>query len=219
MPPDRTTYLLNCYSTMLDRLGPSHWWPGESPFEIAVGAILTQNTAWRNVEKALLSLRNENLLCPEKLFALPQDRLAELLRPAGSFRIKAERLRNFLFFLRQECRFNIELLRHKEDGRLREMLLNVKGIGPETADSILLYALGKPSFVVDAYTRRIFGRHGLIQEQSPYSELREFFMSALPGDVQLYNEYHALLVRVGKGWCRKKEGRCTGCPLAPYLTR
>jgi endonuclease III related protein len=219
MPPERTTLLLNCFTTMLDRMGPSHWWPGETPFEIAVGAILTQNTNWRNVEKAIWNLKTEDLLSPDKLFALSQDRLAEFIRPAGYFRIKAARLKSFLHFLRDECRFDMEQLRKRENGQLRDMLLNVKGIGPETADSILLYALQQPTFVVDAYTRRIFSRHALVHEEIPYAELREFFMNALPQDVQLYNEYHALLVRVGKSWCRKKEGQCAACPLSSFLPR
>jgi endonuclease III related protein len=219
MPQERTTLLLNCFAAMLERMGPSHWWPGDSPFEIAVGAILTQNTNWRNVEKAIWNLKTEDLLSPEKLYALPLDRLAEFIRPAGYFRIKAARLKSFLQFLRLECRLDMEHLKQRENGQLRDMLLNVKGIGPETADSILLYALEKPTFVVDAYTRRIFSRHGLINEELPYADLREFFMSALPQDVQLYNEYHALLVRVGKGWCGKKEGQCADCPLSSFMPR
>jgi endonuclease III related protein len=216
MRPETTTLLLNLFSTMLDRLGPSHWWPGETPFEISVGAILTQNTNWRNVEKAIWNLKSEQLLAPERLYSIPQEQLAELIRPAGYFRIKASRLKAFLHFLRHECRFDMEQLRGRPDGQLRGMLLGVNGIGPETADSILLYALEKPSFVVDAYTRRILSRHGLVDEEIAYDALRGFFMDSLPSDVRLYNEYHALLVRVGKGWCGRKQGACHGCPLSSF---
>ncbi len=217
MYADRQTTLLNYFTSMLDRLGPSQWWPGETPFEIAVGAILTQNTNWQNVEKAIWNLRNHNLLIPERMYTVAVEDLSELIRPAGSFRIKAARLKNFIHFLRQECRFDFPAMGKWETEPLREALLTVKGIGPETADSILLYALGHPTFVVDAYTRRICNRHMLVPEDVPYEELREFFMDALPPEVPLYNEYHALLVRVGKTWCRKKNGLCKECPLKPFL--
>lgn len=217
MAPERKTLLLNYYSAMLEKLGPSNWWPGETIFEIAVGAILTQNTNWKNVERALWNLKTNNLLSPEKLYSLPVENLAEMIRPAGYFRIKASRLKFFLHFLREECRFDLTQLVLKDMSRLRDSLLGVKGIGPETADSILLYALGKPSFVVDAYTRRILNRHMLIPEDVPYEELRCFFMDVLPEDTALFNEYHALLVRVGKSWCKKREGQCSTCPLHPFL--
>lgn len=215
----RETLLLNIYSAMLAELGPSHWWPGETPLEIALGAILTQNTAWTNVEKALHNLRTEGLLQAEALYELPEHTLAELIRPSGFFRVKAGRIRNFLGFLYETCALNMEKLRFRDMAALRERLLGVPGIGPETADSILLYALNLPSFVVDAYTRRILNRHGLVPEDIEYGELRDFFMDVLPEDADLFNEYHALLVRVGKTWCARTTPRCADCPLAPFLDR
>lgn len=211
------TLLLNFFDTMSAKLGPSNWWPGESPFEVSVGAILTQNTNWNNVHKALLNLKNKDLLNPRKMFLLSENELAELIRPAGYFRIKAKRLKNLLHFLNNECGFNYSVLKNKTIDELRAKLLSVNGIGPETADSIILYALNKPSFVVDAYTKRIFNRHSLVHEDIDYHDLREFFMSRLPEDPGLYNEYHALLVLVGKKWCRKKTPLCPECPLHIYL--
>lgn len=211
------TLLLNMYETMSSALGPSHWWPGESAFEVMVGAMLTQNTNWGNVERAIANLRNAGKLAPELLYALPESDLAELIRPAGYFRLKAARLKNLLIFLKHECRFDLQALAKQELKRLRPKLLTVKGVGPETADSILLYALHKPSFVVDAYTKRIASRHGLVPEDAGYEELRELFMDLLPADVRLYNEYHALLVRTAKEWCRKKQGLCNDCPLKLFL--
>ncbi len=210
-------HLLNFYQTMSSRLGPSNWWPGESPFEISVGAILTQNTNWKNVEQAILNLKSRNLLDPEKMFFMNDEQLAQLIRPAGYFRIKTTRLKNFLLFLYNECGFNFSILEKMDLEKLRTKLLEVKGIGPETADSIILYALNKPSFVVDAYTQRILNRHGIIHEDADYNEIKELFTSCLPEDVTLYNEYHALLVRVGKSWCRKKTPVCNQCPLEIYF--
>lgn len=214
---NREALLLDIHTAMLAELGPSHWWPGETPFEIALGAILTQNTAWTNVEKALHNLRVENLLEAQALYELPEDKLSELIRPAGFFRVKARRIRNFLDFLHDACNLNLEELRSREQNSLRARLLEISGIGPETADSILLYALEFPSFVVDAYTARILSRHGLIPEDILYDELRDYFMDVLPEDASLFNEFHALLVRVGKTWCAKKKPRCTGCPLVSFL--
>ena len=214
---NRETLLLNYFDAMSSRLGPSNWWPGDSPFEVSVGAILTQNTNWNNVNKAILNLKNRDLLEPKKLLLLSEDELAELIRPAGYFRIKAKRLKNFLYFLNNECGFNFSVLQNKDIDQLRSKLLGVNGIGPETADSIILYALNKPSFVVDAYTKRIFNRHDLVHEDMDYQELRDFFMSCLPKDTGLYNEYHALLVMVGKKWCRKKNPLCLECPLSIFL--
>ncbi len=205
------------YGTMYDALGPSHWWPGESRFEKAVGAILTQNTNWNNAAKAVWNLKDKNVLTPRALYALPEPVLLELIRPAGYFRIKAARLRNFLIFLREESDLCMETLRERDLEELRPRLLSVKGIGPETADSILLYALDKPSFVVDAYTVRIMSRHGVVPEDVDYHFLQGLFMDALPREAPLYNECHALLVRVGKTWCRKKDPCCSSCPLAPLL--
>lgn len=214
---NREAVLLGYYRAMRAELGPSRWWPGDTPFEIALGAILTQNTAWANVEKAMHNLRESGLLEPGALARLNDDEVAALIRPAGAFRVKAVRVRNFLNFLHEKCDLDMDGLRGETVEGLRPALLEVSGIGPETADSILLYALGLPSFVVDAYTRRIMGRHGLIPEDIGYGELRDFFMDVLPPDVALYNEYHALIVRTGKNWCAKKAGKCASCPLAVFL--
>ena len=213
----REALLLDYYQAMLAALGPSAWWPGQTPFEIALGAILTQNTAWTNVEKAIGNLRQAGLLDPAALWDLGESELADLIRPAGFFRVKAARIGNFLHFLRQTCDLDMDGLRDKAVEKLRPALLEVSGIGPETADSILLYALGLPSFVVDAYTRRILSRHGLVPEDIGYEELRDFFMDVLPADPALYNEFHALIVRTGKTWCAKREGKCPQCPLYGFL--
>jgi len=205
--------LLKLYNELMDRLGPSNWWPGETAFEVAVGAILTQNTNWSNVEKALLNLKENGLLHPEKMFREERDRLCELIRPAGYFRVKAERLKNFLVFLHLNFDLSMEKLRSESTATLRRALLKVKGLGPETADSILLYALERPVFVVDAYTKRIFSRHGIMEQERDYSEFQDFVMDRLPRDVLLYNEYHALIVRAGKNWCRKSRPLCSKCPL------
>lgn len=214
----RETLLLNIYQAMLAELGPSYWWPGESMFEVVVGAVLTQNTSWSNVARAIENLKQAGLLSGDKLYALPESELAELIRPAGYFRLKAARLKNVLVFLKNECRFDLARLKEEDTGSLRGRLLTVKGVGPETADSILLYALEKPSFVVDAYTRRMVARHGYLPEDVDYEELREWFMDVLPQDVKLYNEYHALVVRTAKTWCKKKKPLCETCPLQRFLS-
>lgn len=213
----REALLMAWHQAMLKELGPSHWWPGETPIEIAVGAILTQNTAWTNVEKAIKVLRDRDLLDAGRLLALPEAELADCIRPSGAFQVKAKRLRNFLLYLQERCDLNLDRLRAAPLHRLREELLTVSGIGPETADSILLYALGHPTFVVDAYTRRILNRHRLVPEDIAYDDLRAFFMDVLPPDTELYNEYHAQIVRVGKTWCAKKAGKCDACPLGVFL--
>jgi len=213
----RRALLLDYFEAMSGALGPSRWWPGDTPFEIALGAILTQNTAWANVEKAIANLSEAGLLEARALRDLPLADVEELIRPAGDFRVKAARVRNFLEFLDHACGLDLARLRDQDTWALREKLLGVSGIGPETADSILLYALRHPVFVVDAYTRRIFNRHMLVPEDIGYEELREFFMDALPPDPVLFNEYHALIVRTGKAWCAKKAGKCPSCPLARFL--
>ncbi|WP_045215482.1 endonuclease III domain-containing protein [Desulfonatronovibrio magnus] len=215
---NRASLLLEMYQAMYDKLGPSNWWPGETPFEVAVGAILTQNTNWKNVEKAILNLKSRQMLEPDKMFFMTDETMASLIRPAGYFRIKTRRLKNFLLFLHNECGLNISVLEKYNVDAVREKLLLVKGIGPETADSIILYALNKPSFVVDTYTQRLLNRHGIIHEDAGYDEIREMFMSNLPEDTYLYNEYHALLVRVAKKWCRKKQPQCADCPLERFLS-
>jgi endonuclease-3 related protein len=201
---------------MYERFGPQKWWPADTPFEVIVGAILTQNTNWKNVQKAILGLKKDDLMYPEKLSLLGMEDLATRIRPAGYFRVKAERLLAFIDFFRGSYGFDIDRLRGESTSTLREKLLEVKGIGQETADSILLYALEKPIFVVDAYTRRVLSRHNLIGEKAKYQQIQHLFMSNLPEDVSLFNEYHALLVRVGKEHCRK-QSQCDKCPLEPFL--
>jgi endonuclease-3 related protein len=204
--------LQDIYERLYRRFGPQHWWPGETPFEIIVGAILTQNTNWGNVEKAIGNLKKNNLLTPEKLHRLDVTELAELIRPAGYYNIKAGRLKSFLNRLFEKFDGRLDRLSILSTDRLREELLSIKGIGPETADSICLYAFNKPVFVVDAYTGRILGRHRLLEPGVGYEDIRMLFESSLPREVPLYNEYHALLVRLGKEYCKTKA-RCSGCPL------
>jgi endonuclease-3 related protein len=209
--------LLEIYQLLFDRFGPQHWWPGETQFEIIVGAILTQNTNWTNVEKAINNLKSAGLLTPEKLHRCEFTQLAELIKPAGYYNIKARRLKNFLDWLFENYDGNLANLESLSTTQLREELLAVKGIGPETADSILLYAFDRPVFVVDAYTARIACRHHLIELGAGYEELQDLFASNLPQDVKMFNEYHALLVKVGKDFC-KPTAKCPGCPLEklPY---
>ena len=204
--------LSEIYRLLYDAFGPQHWWPGETSFEIVTGAILTQNTSWANVEKAIANLKSAEYLTPEALFRIDIAQLAELIRPAGYYNIKAKRLKNFVNWLYDHYDGEMSSLEHVNTDRLREELLLIKGIGRETADSILLYALGRPVFVVDAYTARIAMRHELIEPGADYEQLRQLFESNLTEDVQLFNEYHALLVRVGKEFCRPKA-KCQGCPL------
>lgn len=204
--------LTEIYQLLFDRFGPQHWWPGETAFEIITGAILTQNTSWANVEKAIANLKSGNLLTPEKLYHLSTSQLAELIRLAGYYNIKTKRLKSFLTWLFQNYDGRLENLELLDTDHLRIELLDIKGIGPETADSILLYAFGRPVFVVDAYTARVAVRHGLIEPDAEYEQLRDLFQSNLPPDVQLFNEFHALLVRLGKEFCRPKAN-CPGCPL------
>lgn len=205
------------YQVFGQALGPSRWWPGDTPFEVAVGAILTQNTNWKNVERAIANLKEAGAMTESGLRALTPEAVEELIRPAGHFRIKTRRLTDFLDFLEQESGLDIEALSTQSLYDLRPKLLSVRGIGPETADSILCYALGKPTFVVDAYTVRMFSRHGLIPEVTDYHEVQEIIQSALPETVQDYNEFHALIVRAGKEWCSKSKPKCALCPARNLL--
>jgi endonuclease III related protein len=205
------------YRTFAGSLGPSHWWPGETPFEVAVGAILTQNTNWKNVEKAIGGLKSAGALTEKGLRALPPERLEDLIRPAGYFRIKTRRLTDFLDFLEQESGLDILALRDQSLEDLRPKLLRVRGIGPETADAILCYALEKPVFVVDAYTVRMFARHALIPEVTDYDEVQDIAQSALPAELSDLNEFHALIVRAAKEWCAKSKPRCAACPARHLL--
>ncbi|MHC4125079.1 MAG: endonuclease III domain-containing protein [Planctomycetota bacterium] len=204
--------LRRIYALLFERFGSQGWWPGDSEFEIIIGAILTQNTNWGNVEKAIGNLKAAEVLSVEGLCGLELSRLAELIRPAGYYNIKAKRLRNFLDWLVNKYGGELANLENVGTAALREELLSIKGIGPETADSVLLYALGRSVFVVDAYTARVAVRHGLIESGADYEQLQYLFESNLPEDLQMFNEYHALLVRVGKEYCRPKVN-CRGCPL------
>jgi endonuclease-3 related protein len=204
--------LTETYELLYAAFGPQHWWPGETPFEIITGAILTQNTSWANVEKAVANLKSAGYLTAEALHHIDLTRLAELIRPAGYYNIKAKRLKSWVNWLFDTYEGELTNLERISTDQLRQELLAVKGVGRETADSILLYALGRPIFVVDAYTARITVRHGLIDANADYEQLRELFESNLPHETALFNEYHALLVRTGKEFCRPKA-RCPGCPL------
>jgi len=186
------------FETLLKTYGPQDWWPAETPFEVMVGAILVQNTNWTNVERAITALKARKLLDLGRLRALSDSELADLIRPAGYFRVKARRLRNLLDFLASACGGNIRRMADFPVEVLRQQLLSVNGIGPETADSILLYALDKPVFVVDAYTRRLLNRHGFPEAASDYQKIQSLFTTHLAPDARLFNEYHALIVRLGK---------------------
>lgn len=205
------------YRRLHDRFGPQGWWPGETAFEVAVGAILTQNTNWQNVEKAIVGLKEAGALSPSGMKRLPLSRLAGLIRPAGYYNVKAERLKNFLRYLDDRHGLDMAALGKAPGRQLREELLSINGIGPETADSILLYGCGKPFFVIDTYTRRMGSRHGLCQPGDSYAMVQEIFAGSLPDSVELYKEYHALIVRLGKVRCRPSNPRCEGCPLEPML--
>lgn len=203
---------------MRRHFGPAGWWPGETPFEICVGAILTQNTAWANVEKALGELRRRDLLSFARMRRLPPSRLAPLIRSSGYFNVKARRLRAFLELLEEQFDGSVEAMAGESVSALRPRLLAVDGIGPETADSIALYAAGLPVFVVDAYTRRVFYRLGLLGADESYDDVQRFFMTRLPPEVELFNDYHAQIVRLGKDVCRPRP-RCDTCPLETLCAR
>ena len=193
------------------------WWPARTPFEVIVGAILTQNTAWTNVERAIDNLRRERLLTPGAIERVSQARLARLVRPSGYFRQKAKKLKAFVQFLGKQYGGSLARMFRTPTTELREKLLGVHGIGPETADSILLYAGDHPVFVVDAYTHRILGRHNVTDGKPDYAAVRALFETNLPKQAALYNEFHALIVNVGKNWCHKSRPRCGECPLFHHL--
>lgn len=201
------------YKRLFRHFGPQHWWPGESPFEVAVGAILTQNTAWANASKAVGSLKDKGLLNPSRLNEVPTARLASLIRSSGYYNQKAQRLKSFVRFLIQGHRGKMDRMASVPLGEMRRQLLQLPGVGPETADSILLYGLGKPIFVVDAYTRRVLARHSLIPWDASYEEIQQLFMRNLTPDVAQFNEYHALIVALGKTLCKTTHPKCEICPL------
>ena len=210
--------LLKIYKTLLSAFGPQHWWPGKTKVEICVGAILTQNTNWQNVELAIRNLKKNKVLNIKGLFEIPETKLAELIRPSGFYNIKTKRLKNFINFIidfsGETCHgTSLRRLFKLPIPELRTKLLSVNGIGEETADSIILYAAKKPIFVIDSYTRRLVERHFGFTKKAKYSDIQKFFMDNLDHDVELFNEYHALIVKLGKEFCKPKP-RCKGCPIA-----
>jgi endonuclease-3 related protein len=208
--------LADIYRRLHDAYGPQKWWPADSALEVIVGAILTQNTTWQAVEKAIARIKDRALLSIPALHQTSIDVLSHLVRPAGYFRLKARRVKNLVDLLVREYSGDLERMGKLPTGQLRDKLLAVNGIGPETADSILLYAFRRPVFVVDAYTLRVMSRHRLVLPKAAYGELQGFFMRHLPPDEATFNEYHALLVQVGKRHCRRTPS-CPGCPLEPLL--
>ncbi len=201
------------FRKLYSKFGPQHWWPAENSFEVIVGAILTQGTNWLNVENAIARLKAKKVLHPEKLYRMSPDKISALIKSAGYHNIKAKRIKEFLKFFFEVYQGDLKKMSQDDPRKLRKLLLSVNGIGPETADSILLYALNKPVFVVDAYTKRIFSRHGLIKEEADYAQMQDIFMRNLKNSVKIFNEYHALLVRLGKDYCRKQDPKCGICPL------
>ena len=206
------------YRKLSHTFGPQRWWPGDTPFEISVGAILTQNTNWGNVEKAIQNLKSRDALSAGIIHEMPVKELAALIRPAGYFNIKAQRLKSFIGFLMKEYHGSMMKMKRGETHLLREQLLSVNGIGPETADSILLYALEKPVFVIDAYTKRVLSRHRILDDKRSYDEFQSLFHATLSKNAKLFNEYHALFVKVGKTFCRKTNPLCDICPLSAFKT-
>ena len=213
--PSIAEHLTQLYDTLIEAFGPQDWWPGDTPFEVCVGAILTQNTNWQNVARAIDNLKGAGVLDPNTLLRMDHDRLAELIRPAGYFNLKAGRLKNFMAKLAEQFEEDLDRLFELETEPLREFLVTTKGIGPETADSIALYAAQRPVFVVDTYTHRILTRLELCAEDDDYYSLQELFMYNLPPDTALFNEYHALIVNLGKSFCKPKP-RCRTCPLIEW---
>lgn len=209
---DKTGKIREFYEVLYRRYGQQHWWPAETRFECIIGAILTQNTSWENASKAVSKLKSEIRLTPENLRDIPEHTLAGLIRTSGYYNQKAKKIRSFINFLFTNYSGNLDTMFSEDKQVLRNMLLGIKGIGPETADTILLYAGEKPVFVVDKYTYRILSRHMIIPESADYNEISELFTLSLAEDYRLYNEYHALIVRLGKEHCRANP-LCNGCPL------
>jgi endonuclease-3 related protein len=206
------------YRRLVSRRGPAGWWPAQTAFEVCVGAILVQNTAWTNVEKALAVLRSRRLLSYGALRDMPASEIAPLIRPSGCFNVKARRLRAFLDFLGREYGGRVDAMESEEPEALRAKLLDVPGIGPETADSIALYAAGRRLFVIDAYTRRVFSRLGAVRGDEPYDALQRLFMDGLPAEAGLYRDFHAQIVLLAKEVCTRRPA-CTVCPLGEACPR
>ena len=215
IPP--SAELMRYYEAMSRALGPMRWWPARTPFEVIVGAILTQSTAWGNVERAIANVRLARLLTPSAMLRVSAAQLAALVRPSGYFRQKSKKLKAFVRFLHKEYGGSLKRMFRTPTLELRKKLLAVHGIGPETADSILLYAGNHLVFVVDAYTHRIFGRHGITNGKADYEKVRAFIEASIPPQPELFNEFHALIVNTGKNWCRKSAPRCEECPLRSLL--
>ncbi len=209
--------LLDIYHRLFDHYGPQHWWPAETPLEMIIGAILTQSAAWTNVEKAIGNLKASDALSINGLREIPQNELARLIYPSGYYNVKARKIKSFVEWLVERYDGDLDKLFALDVTALRLDLLSVHGVGEETADSIILYAARKPIFVIDAYTRRIISRLGLTPQQETYAAFQALFMSQLPHDESLFNEYHALLVQHGKTACRKTP-LCQGCCLNHLLT-
>ncbi len=212
MKPD----LDEIYETLRAHFGHRNWWPGDSPLEIVIGAILTQNTNWKNVEKAITNLKGAKALSYRALREIDAPDLAQLIRPSGYFNQKSLKIKAFIAFVERTYKGSLKRMFEDDTQALREGLLGVNGIGPETADSILLYAAGHPSFVVDLYTYRVLTRHGWIEEDAGYDDMKGLFERGLTRDVDLFSDYHAQLVAVGNHFCRKTP-KCEGCPLEPLL--
>jgi len=206
--------LLDIYHRLMAHYGPQRWWPADTPFEVMVGAILTQSAAWGNVEKAIANLKAAGALSPEGIRRLPLAELSGIIRPSGYFNAKARKLKSLVNWLIESCDDDLTRLFAADVFSLRGQLLPVHGIGPETADSIILYAAGKPVFVIDAYTRRIMSRLGQVTENDSYGAYQDLFTKNLPADVHLFNEYHALLVCLAKNVCRRNQPLCLKCCLS-----
>ena len=203
---------MEMFNLLLNHFGPQNWWPAETVLEMMVGAILTQNTNWKNVEKAIQNLKKRQLLSLDALYSIPDIELAKEIRPAGYYNIKAGRIKNLINFVMDRYGGDLSMLLKDKTQALKRGLLSIKGVGPETADSILLYACHRPVFVIDSYTHRILNRHNMTQEETSYYELQDLFTDHLPDDPALFNEFHALIVQTAKNYCRKKP-LCDRCPL------
>ncbi len=208
--------LMKIYDLMSAYFGPRGWWPGDSNFEICVGAILTQSVSWKNTAKAISNLKNAGLLDLKAMHCCPQAEIEKCIVPAMYFRTKARKLKAFVSHVMGKYNGDLSRMLARDGPELREELLAIYGIGPETADSMILYAAGKRVFVVDAYTRRIFSRLGFYQDNISYTQMQEFFMHRLPPEVPLYNEFHALIVGIGNRFCSSRRPKCQECPLREF---
>jgi len=217
--PEPGVELLSYYRELLEGFGPQGWWPARTRLEVILGAILTQNTSWKNVRIAIRRLRRAGLLNQRRLGRASQSELEEAIRPAGFFRQKARTIRHFVSWLDRSYGGSLHRMFRRPPEELRRALLGIKGLGPETADAILLYAGRKPFFVADGYTRRILARHELLRPRAGYEEAQAYLHQHLPRDSGLFNEYHALLVEVGKRYCKRSAPECAACPLEPWLPR